>query len=209
MIRILCYGDSNTYGYEPETGRFPVEKRWITILGSMLGETCRLINEGQNGRTTAFDSYGGHADNGLASLGDCLARNTPVDIVIFMLGTNDCAAQLNLSPEDIATGMEQLVLEVQRCSHGRHGGAPHSIVVAPPAIREGYGQSPFAFQLDANSVRKSGAIVALYRELAKRHSCLFLDASDLDVSAYDCEHLTAEGHRALADRLYPLIRAII
>ena len=209
MTRILCYGDSNTYGYDPLTGRYPVAKRWTTQLGNSLGETFQVINEGQNGRTTAFDSYGGHADNGLASLGACLERNAPVDFIVFMLGTNDCAVQLKLSPEEIAGGMEQLLLEVLRYRGDGRTGALRIVLLAPPAIRNGFEQSPFAFQLDAGSVMKSRAIVPLYRRLAEKYACLFLDASDLDVSAHDCEHLTVEGHKALATRLALLIKANI
>ena len=209
MTRILCYGDSNTYGYDPLTGRYPVAERWTTQLGNLLGETFQVINEGQNGRTTAFDSYGGHADNGLASLGPCLKRNAPVDFVVFMLGTNDCAAQLKLSPEEIAGGMEQLLLEVLRYRGEGRTGALQIVLLVPPAIRNGFEHSPFAFQLDAGSVVKSRAIVPLYRRLAEKYACLFLDASDLDVSTHDCEHLTEEGHRALAGRLLPLIKANI
>lgn len=207
MIKILCYGDSNTYGYDPVSGRYPIEKRWTTILGDILGNTYQVLNEGQNGRTTAFDSYGGHADNGLANLGTCLERNAPVDFIVFMLGTNDCATLLNLSPENIAGGMEQLLLKILQYRDNGETGNLKIVLIAPPAIRNGFEQSPFAFQLDASSVMKSEAIVPLYRRLAEKYACLFLDASDLDVSTNDCEHLTIKGHKVLATRLAPLIKA--
>lgn len=204
-IRILCYGDSNTYGFDPFTGRYPVAKRWTSQLGLLLGDAFLVLNEGQNGRTTAFDSYGGHADNGLASLGECLERNAPADILIFMLGTNDCATLLDLPAKEIAKGMEQLLLKVEEDRKNGSIGDPQVIIVAPPGIRDGFERSPFAFQLDAGSVAKSRAIVPLYRQLAEKHSCLFLDGSGLDVSEYDCEHLTEDGHRALAEMLAGLI----
>lgn len=206
-IRILCYGDSNTYGFDPLTGRYPPAKRWTNLLGLLLGDGFLVLNEGQNGRTTAFDSYGGHADNGLASLGECLERNAPADLVIFMLGTNDCVTLLDLSAEEIAKGMEKLLIKVEKYREEVGIGGPRSIIVAPPAIRSGFERSPFAFQLDSDSVAKSRAIVPLYRQLAEKHSCLFLDASGLDVSGYDCEHLTEEGHRTLAEMLAGVIRA--
>ena len=53
---ILCFGDSNTWGYDPESGggRYAEEELWTSILSSMLGENHTVINEGLNGRTTAF-----------------------------------------------------------------------------------------------------------------------------------------------------------
>ncbi len=53
---ILCYGDSNTYGYNPSNGlRYPEDIRWTGRLKSLLGDACRIIEEGCNGRTTVFD----------------------------------------------------------------------------------------------------------------------------------------------------------
>lgn len=58
-ISVLCYGDSNTYGYDPDTyGRYPYDKRWTTLLGEMLGSRYEVISEGLNGRTTAYDDRG-------------------------------------------------------------------------------------------------------------------------------------------------------
>ena len=62
MKRILCYGDSNTWGYDPvETGtegsaaaRFPEDVRWTGVLQRQLGPGYRVLEEGLNGRTTAF-----------------------------------------------------------------------------------------------------------------------------------------------------------
>ena len=55
---VLCYGDSNTWGYMPETdGRFPWEVRWPGILQRRLGESYRVIENGICGRTTQFDSF--------------------------------------------------------------------------------------------------------------------------------------------------------
>ena len=56
MINVLCYGDSNTYGYNPLNGeRFNSNKRWTGRLQSMLGRNYKIIEEGLNGRTTTLD----------------------------------------------------------------------------------------------------------------------------------------------------------
>ena len=52
MKTILCFGDSNTWGYNPENRqRFGPEERWTGILRNSLGEDYRVIEEGLNGRT--------------------------------------------------------------------------------------------------------------------------------------------------------------
>ena len=90
MKTILCYGDSNTYGYNPSNGfRYPENVRWTGRLQSALGEGYKIIEEGCNGRTTIFDDPLEGWKNGLGYLRPCLNSHKPVDIVIMMLGSND------------------------------------------------------------------------------------------------------------------------
>lgn len=200
-ITVLCYGDSNTYGYDPQTeGRYPHGKRWTTILGEMLGSRYDVIPEGLNGRTTAYDRSGAAWKNGAASFTACLGTHKPVDYVVIMLGTNDCDAELGLTAGQIAEGMETLVNIVEKESPGLQGYIPEIIVTAPAAIAEDYRNSPFADKLTPESVRNSREIAPLYREIADRHGCLFADASCYaEVSPHDCEHLTEKGHRQMAE----------
>ena len=53
--RILCFGDSNTYGYIPLGGRYDEDVRWPTVMAGLLGDGYTVIEEGLNGRTCVFD----------------------------------------------------------------------------------------------------------------------------------------------------------
>ena len=207
-ISVLCYGDSNTYGYDPDThGRYPYEKRWTTLLGEMLGSRYEVISEGLNGRTTAYDRPGAAWKNGMSSFTACLGTHKPVDYVIIMLGTNDCDAELGLSAEDIADGMESLVKTVEEEAPALQGYVPEIIIAAPAAIQGDIEKSPFAGKITAESVKISCETAPLYREIAGRHCVKFADASGcIDVSP-DCEHLTEEGHRQIAELFFNVIRA--
>ncbi|MGN1031789.1 MAG: acylhydrolase, partial [Butyricicoccaceae bacterium] len=56
MKTVLCYGDSNTHGFDPATlGRYPREVRWTGQLQKLLGPDWYVIEEGLNSRTTALD----------------------------------------------------------------------------------------------------------------------------------------------------------
>ena len=201
-ISVVCYGDSNTYGFDPHTGgRYPYDKRWTTILGEKLGSRYEVIPEGLNGRTTAYDRPGAAWKNGISSFVACLGTHKPVDYLVIMLGTNDCNAGLGLSAVDIAKGMENLVDLAEEKSHEIQGYMPQIIVVAPPAISEDYERSPFAWELSPESVQKSHDIAPLYEEIAERHGCLFLDATEGAEVSDDCEHLTVKGHAKLAEML--------
>ena len=207
-ISVLCYGDSNTYGYDPYTGsRYPYEKRWTTILGEMLGDRYEVIPEGLNGRTTAYDRPGALWKNGITSFTACLGTHKPVDYLIIMLGTNDCNAGLGLSAEQIAGGMENLVKIAEKETPGLQGYIPEIIVTAPAAIQGDFENSPFAYELTPESVQKSHDIGPMYEELAKKHGMRFADATTGIEVSEDCEHLTEEGHRQMAKLLYEAILA--
>ena len=204
---VLCYGDSNTFGYDPRgTGdRYPYAQRWTTLLEKRLGEGYRVIPEGLSGRTTAYDREDVWK-NGLTALRGCLASHAPLDTVIFLLGANDCNVDLNLSPRQIAEGMEQLICVTEEMMAVCQYEMPTVILAAPAAIRPEFAGTPFADMLDDDAVAKSHAIAPLYADIARRHGCLFLDGTDLEVSSVDCEHLTIAGHAQLADRLYELMK---
>ncbi len=90
MRRILCYGDSNTWGYDAAADdRFPEEVRWTGVLQQLLGEGFRVIEEGQPGRTTVWDDPIEEHRNGKTALYSVLESQSPVDLVVLMLGTND------------------------------------------------------------------------------------------------------------------------
>lgn len=90
MRHILCYGDSNTWGYTPGTGeRHAPDVRWTGVLRRLLGEGWEVLEEGMNGRTTVFDNPMSQGRNGSAYLLTCLETHKPLDLVILMLGTND------------------------------------------------------------------------------------------------------------------------
>ena len=220
-VTVLCYGDSNTYGYDPDTGgRYPCDKRWTSILERLLnekqaklsindgfpGNKYEVIPEGLNGRTTAFDRPEAPWKNGLSSIQATLGTHKPVDYLIIMLGTNDCNAELGLNADDIACGMERLVCAAEEISPELQGYIPEIIVVSPPAIQGDYERSPFASRLTPESVQNSLDIQPLYKQIADRHLCHFVDAAlGIEVSPGDCEHLTEKGHRRLAELLFEAV----
>lgn len=107
---ILCFGDSNTYGYSPEgTGRYPRQERWTGILAQRLGPAYRILEEGLCGRTTVWEDPIEGDKCGIRHLPSCIASHTPLDLVIIMLGTNDFKQRFHVTASDIALSMERLV----------------------------------------------------------------------------------------------------
>ena len=113
MKTVVCFGDSNTWGYVPGSGgeRFPREQRWPTILQGALGDDWLVIPEGLNGRTATIDRPDSEGRNGLPYLLPCLLSHVP-DVVVIFLGTND----VNYIDDDrVARCVLRLVDVVRRC----------------------------------------------------------------------------------------------
>ena len=109
MKNILCFGDSNTWGYSPADGtRYPLDIRWTGVLQKSLGADYRIIEEGLNGRTTFINEDERPLRSGSDVLQILLESHRPLDFVIIMLGTNDLKVEFNLSVEEIAQGAKTL-----------------------------------------------------------------------------------------------------
>jgi len=197
---VLCYGDSNTFGYNPERRgtRYAREDRWTTILAERLGADFEVLVEGLNGRTSAYDRPGAPWKNGLSYLRPCLVSHFPLDIVVFMLGTNDCNIEQHLSAGAIADGMRRLLEETRVTLKAEQGTSARLVLVAPPPIRPEFAGTPYEGDIDATSVEMSLALPGLYAQVAREFGACFVDASSCEVSPLDCEHLTRLGHRRLA-----------
>ena len=60
MNNILCYGDSNTFGFNTkDNSRYDENTRWTAILQKNLGEGYKVINEGMPNRTGFVDNPDG------------------------------------------------------------------------------------------------------------------------------------------------------
>jgi lysophospholipase L1-like esterase len=132
---VLCYGDSNTWGYNPKTGqRYGRDERWPGVLRKELGQGYLVVEEGLNGRTTVWDDpIEGHK-NGKTYLIPCLETHKPIDLVIVMLGTNDLKMRFSVSAFDIANGAGVLVDIVQKSAAGPQDKAPEVLLLAPPPV---------------------------------------------------------------------------
>ena len=89
-MKILCFGDSNTFGYIPgRGGRYDRHTRWPGRLQELLGSAYQVIAEGLCGRTTAFDDVTEPGRSGLGRLREALGKNEPLALPIIVLGGND------------------------------------------------------------------------------------------------------------------------
>lgn len=208
---VVCFGDSNTHGYNSSNmGRFTEKERWTCLLSDLLGSGYLIREEGLSGRTTSFDDPLFEGLSGFAYIHPCMLTHEPLDLLIIMLGTNDVKERFSANPGNIAKGLERLVTKAILTLEAWRD-KPNVLIIAPPPIEEGYYETPIGPEMGKGCAEKSKALAPLYREVAARHGCHFLDAGSIPgvgMYPYDHMHLSLEGHRLLAEKLSVLIPQI-
>lgn len=207
---IVCFGDSNTHGYDSsDMGRFSEDVRWTCLLSKLLGKGYAVREEGLGGRTAVFDDPLFEGLSGLAHLYPCMMTHEPMDLLIVMLGTNDVKSRFAATPENIAKGLERLVQKAQRSTEAWYNQQPNILIVAPLPIEEGYETTMVAGEMGPGCVEKSKALAPLYQDVAERLGCYFLDAAAIEgmgMYPYDYMHLNPESHKLLAETLADYIK---
>lgn len=169
-MKVLCFGDSNTYGYDPRSwlgGRYDSVSRWVDLLAGKTG--WEIQNQGQNGREIPRRP--------VAVPGD-------TDLLVVMLGTNDLLQ--GDTPQKAAEQMEQFLAGLSLARE-------KILLVAPPPME--LGEWVQEERLAADSAR----LAPLYRALAARLGIRFADAGRWGVTlAYDGVHFSEQGHKAFA-----------
>jgi len=213
VTAILCYGDSNTWGYEASTeerlGRWD---RWPGVLQRALGDDVHVIEEGQNGRTTVFDVPFEADRNGLTYLPVALQTHHPVDLVVIYLGTNDLFLP-GVNAYHVAHGAMKLAEVVLASDAGPSGGAPAVLVLVPPPFAPlgtwDQGESPDA---ERESQRMSRAFAdAAAASLAEDGITVpVLDLGDhVTSSPIDGIHFEADGHRSIGEAVAVELRKML
>lgn len=200
MKRVLCFGDSNTYGYDASTdGRFDENTRWTCVLQKLAGPDYTIIEEGLSGRTTCYRDPINEGMAGLDYLYPCLMSHGPFDTLVIMLGTNDCKERFSATPKNIADGMKRLVEKAKELAVWT--GEPDLIVIAPPPIQKACETSPVAGEMGICS-DKSYRLAEEYEAMAKLERVRFLDAAPVEMNSIDYMHLSAAGHTQLAKMIW-------
>jgi len=199
MRTVLCYGDSNTWGYDPATRtRFPPHARWTGVLAARLGAEFRVVEEGLNGRTTRWDDSIEPGRNGLTSLRPCIDSHLPLDLIVVMLGTNDLKRRFNLSASDIAQSAAELTEMAWRFAQAPDGSQARVLLVAPPAVST---LTEFDQMFDG-AREKSRQFSRYFRLAAGWRHLPFFDAGSVIVSSEkDGIHFDADEHRKLGEAL--------
>ena len=217
---ILCYGDSNTWGwdaerYDPKTdfkARFNRDNRWTGRLQKLLGDDFYVIEEGLNGRTTNLDSPDPPDRNGKNYLPSCLYSHAPLNLVILMLGGNDLKSIFHRSAKDAADGLAELINIIQSSKYGADMQSPPSIlIIGYPVITN---DTLWDFKEEENLLKgaseKSKQFDFYFSALAHQYNCHYFNAAPyIHLSKIDGVHFDAEDHAVFAELMAKEVRKII
>lgn len=207
MKKVLCYGDSNTWGYRgSDAKRFGRDIRWTGILRQQLGEDYEVVEEGLNGRTTVWDDPIEGQRNGETYLVPCLETHSPMDIVVIMLGTNDLKVRFSLSAYDIAAGMEKLINIIENSESGLENSAPKILLLSPAPVGK---LTAFADMFEG-ALEKSRKLAGFYEGIAKRHGCGFFDIGSVAATTdEDGIHFDENAHKAIGIAVSKKVREML
>lgn len=210
MKTILAFGDSLTWGFEAGTWmRHPYESRWPNVLAAGLGGKARVIEEGMNGRTTAYDDPTDAAElNGAKALPILLKSHQPLDLVIVMLGTNDLKFAARCRAFDAALGMGRLIEIVQHYPFNDNYAPPQILIMSPPALVKTTDE--WFAELWSHAIEESKKLAYHYAKLAKERGVHFFDTGGVaKADPTDGGHLDAANTRAIGEALVPVVKKIL
>jgi len=207
MKNILCFGDSNTWGYTPITKkRYPFEIRWTGVLQSKLGCEYRIIEEGLNGRTTVHDDPNRNDRNGIKLLPALIESHSPLDLVIIMLGTNDLKASLQQSALSISLGVKQICETVINSDYFCQK-TSKILLISPNFVEDVPEEDKDEFE---HAKEMSREFSTHYLKVAQELNIHFFDAAkEVKTSPLDGIHWDAEQHIHFGECLAIKVKSIL
>lgn len=200
LKKILCFGDSNTYGYIPNNGaRYDKNTRWTGVLSLLSHGKFEIIEEGCNNRTAFAANPAGKIFTGYEILPELLTAD--FDAVVLAIGINDTQFLYNLSSIEIVSGVEKLINIVKVKS-------PQAkiLLVAPSILTEDVLNGNFACLFDRTSIEKSRQLPLLYQKIAEKQNIEFLDLNSVaKTSSLDGLHYAPEQHLKIAQAIFTIL----
>ena len=200
---ILVYSDSLTWGIVPGTRRrLPFDSRWPGVMSNGLnagGERIRVTEDCLNGRRTVFDDPYKPGRNALAGIQNVIEAQSPLDLLILMLGTNDFQSMHSHTPWHSATGLAAVVNAVRTTPIEPGMSVPPILLVAPPQLDHPRG--PIGPKFAGGDTASRGLAEAI-RQVSEDTGCAFFDANSVTTSStVDGVHLDADQHETLGRAL--------
>ena len=203
MKKILCYGDSNTWGCSPvDSTRFDENTRWPMVMNTILGNDFLVIEEGLNGRTVLNLSQDNYMLNGMEYANSLIKNHSPIDILVLNLGLNDVFIFEEVTINEILSGIEKIIDIVNDFQNRHCCIIPETVIMSPLKFNRHVDWADF-IQLQLNKLKE---LPAAYKKLAQKRNCHFFDTYEyVSGSAIDGSHLDSDNHFFLGKKMAEFI----
>lgn len=203
MRKILCFGDSNTFGFNPANGaRLGADARWTGILQTLCRGKFEIVEAGCNNRTAFAENPAGREFTGIKILPELLTSD--LDFVVIAAGINDLQPQYKTTETALKSGITDLLRIVK-------SKLPNAkiILVAPPVLGAEVLVSPlFSVLFDESSIQKSKSVAKIYREVSVTENCDFIDLNGVATpSVRDGLHFEPSEHAKIAQKIFEHLSA--
>ena len=200
MKQILVYADSLSWGIIPDSrNRFNFHQRWPGKLEQLLSQkddNIRVIEDCLNGRRTVLEDPFKPGRNGLEGLQQRIEINSPLALIIIMLGNNDFQSAHNFKAAEAAQGIATLIETIRKAPIEPGMPVPEILLISPPPITCPKGK--IASKFKGAELKWPGFNKAL-ELVANENECYFFDAGTvISASSIDGIHLDLEQHQQLA-----------
>lgn len=188
---IVCYGDSNTYGYDPCVpggGRYTKENRWPDLIEKKTGipvKNCGLCGR----KIPRYESQIQCVKEQI----EAWKLEAEEISVWFMLGTNDFLENERITARDAALRMEKLLESI---SEQIKEEKISLLLISPVPVKQG------AWVANQKSCEETEKFSFYNRKLSEKFGTDFADAGEWKIPlVYDGVHFTEEGHRIFAENI--------
>ena len=196
---VLCFGDSNVFGYNPSDGsRYPVDIRWSGLVKEYFKNKLKIVEAGCNNRTI-FENPNGKNYSGIDILKEYLLKK--YFGIVFLIGINDFQNIYTISDETLYLGLENLILISRKI-------VPDIkiLLLCPNKLDDRILSGPFSLLFDKKSISKSQSVEKIYSNIAKKYKTDYINLNDfLKTSSIDGLHYDVHNHKII----FSLVKNII
>jgi lysophospholipase L1-like esterase len=207
MKNIICFGDSNTYGYNPNTnGRYDSNIRWTGIMQNILYE-YKIIEEGYNSRTIIFKDNYDEKNCAIDYLPKCLKKYSNFDLIIIMLGLNDFQTVFNPAVKSVLYGMNVLIDIVKEFSLDN---LSNLLILPPVNVGINVENSEFGCMFNRFSVIKIYEFSQKLKSLCLNRGIQFFDVNKIIKPCLeDSVHISIDDNKILGENLASIVTRIV
>lgn len=208
---ILVFGDSNTWGWNPNNDlvsplvRWDDDVRWTGVMQKALGDDYVVLNEGLNGRTTVWDDPIEEYRCGKDQIIPALDIAAPIDLAMIFVGTNDLKVRYSVSAQDIANSAA-LILDKTLAQVGAFwNNTPKVLFICPPPL--GPVENGVFGEMFKGNVEKSTHLAEFFKANADLRGVPFFDAGAyVHASDKDGLHMMDDQHKILGEALAAVVK---